>query len=77
MQKVSLTLGAADISTARELAQRYGRSSSLSSIVRRAISLLNDRWASLDNAEPGAAEVERLAMVEFLSEARRGNATLR
>lgn len=72
---IKLSLDEATIATGRELAAKYGKSSSLSSVVRRAVSLLADEWQRID-ATPGAGAIERAHMGDFLSDARRGSALL-
>ena len=73
MQKVKLSLDEHTVQTGLELARRYGHAASLSSVVRRAVSLLADEWQRI-NEEPEATTAERAAMIDFLSRATRGNA---
>ena len=73
MQHLKICLDDRSLDLARNLADRYGCSASISSILRRSISLLADRWEQIGDATH-ATEAEKAAMLEFLSAARRGNA---
>ena len=73
MKHCKISLDDRSLDLARNLADRYGPSASISSILRRSISLLADRWEKIGDAQQ-ATEAEKAAMMDFLSAARRGNA---
>ncbi len=73
MKHVKITMGEGALDSARNLAERYGPASSISSVLRRALGLLESRWQSLGNDE-NAINAERVAMAEYLCPARKGDA---
>ena len=76
MRHVTLSMDDKAYDTARALTEKYGAASSMSSVVRRAIALLDEHWRDVLDGAPHKAMGERDTMtVEFLSKAQRGRAT--
>ena len=76
MRKLNLTLGDANVELSRKLAKKYGGAASSSSVCRRALHLLADRWKQIEGS-PEAVLAERGAMIEHLAVANRGRGKLR
>ena len=75
MRQVKLSLDEQTIEIGKALIERYGKAASLSAIVRRAVSLLDEEWERIDGA-PRATLAEKGTMCAFLSESKRGNPLL-
>ena len=58
MQPVHVTLDDQAIATGRDLVHRYGPGASLSAVVRRALSLLNEVWEQFEYREDEVAMAE-------------------
>jgi len=71
MRRVSVSLDETTIETGKELVDRYGPAASLSAVIRRAVSMLGQQWASLEG-RPRETAAERGAMAEFLAQSQRG-----
>ena len=73
MRRVNVTFDTATINTTRALCARYGNAGSLSSVVRRAVALLAERWEKLDDM-PRARAQEVAGFEEYLGTSQRGYA---
>ena len=72
MRAIHVHADEATIERGRRLTLKYGRAVSFSSVVRRAIELLESEWDSIGDT-PRAVRAEHGAMLPHLSRARRGN----
>ena len=71
MRHVTVSLDPHSIAAGRALAQRYGLAGSFSSVLRRAIALLEEHWEEI-GSESEAIKVERGEMLNFLAKSRKG-----
>ena len=73
MHRTCLSLDKRTLTVARALSLHYGNASSVSSVVRRAIALLEARWTKLDSM-PRARAQELADFGVYLGTSQRGQA---